>query len=154
MDNININIVENPIEVDVEVIENESTLVSIVENIIDVSIDIQELGDTAQINVNEQVSEVDIDVLEGTALIEHIELELKIRGSVQRYKEFTYTGDNISKIDIYTDSSKTTHIYECILTYTGDDLTEMSVERVSDGFTYLKEFTYDSNGNILNVNII
>jgi len=79
-------------------------------------------------------------------------IEAEIRSPLQ-YKEFTYTGDNITSQSIYIDNTMTTQLYEITYSYTGDNLTGIQVERISDGFIYNKTLSYDINNNLINIDI-
>ena len=113
---------------------------------------IQEVSATVSNNLY-QVTAVISEALSG-ANIDHIELELKMTSSLFRYKEFTYnvSGD-ISLQEIWDSSLKATKYYTITYTYTLGDLVNIEVERVSDGFTYNKEFEYDLQGNLTTINI-
>lgn len=69
------------------------------------------------------------------------------------YAEFTYTGNNITKKEIYEDSTMATLLYTINYTYTGDNLTEIEVIRESDSYTYFKALSYDINDNLINIDI-
>lgn len=69
------------------------------------------------------------------------------------YNEFTYTGDNITKKEIYEDSTMSTLLYTINYTYTGDNLSQIEIIRESDGYTYYKDLSYDINNNLTNIDI-
>lgn len=77
----------------------------------------------------------------------------EIQVSPLNYSEFTYTGDNITKKEIYEDSTQVNLLYTLNYTYTGDNLTGVEVIRESDGYTYNKTLSYDINDNLININI-
>lgn len=56
----------------------------------------------------------------------------------QLHKEYTYTGDNLTRIEAWNSSAKTTKYYTVDLTYTGVNLTG-------------KTLTDNVNGDVLNV---
>jgi hypothetical protein len=85
--------------------------------------------------------------------IDTINLELQLTDSLNRYKEFIYTGDNLTSIEIWDSPSKLTQYFETTYTYIGDNLTEIEITRISDGFIYTKELTYDINNNLTSINI-
>lgn len=67
-----------------------------------------------------------------------------------KFKEFLYTGDNLTQINIWTDSSKTTKLYQKVFAYSGSDLASITVTRISDSFTYTKTFDYTA-GNLTSI---
>lgn len=69
------------------------------------------------------------------------------------YSEFTYTGDNITKKEIYEDNTMNKLLYTINYSYTGDNLSEVEIIRESDGYTYSKTFSYDINNNLINIDI-
>lgn len=77
----------------------------------------------------------------------------ELQVSPLNYNEFTYTGDNITKKEIYTDSTMATLLYTINYTYTGDNLTQIEIIRESDSYTYYKDFSYDINNNLINIEI-
>lgn len=70
------------------------------------------------------------------------------------YKVFNYTGDNITEILIYSDSTLAELLYTVTLTYTGDNLTTKEIVKTDASYTLTKTFSYDINGNITNIEII
>jgi len=81
------------------------------------------------------------------------ELVVQIEPERDSYTELTYTGDNLTGVDVWTSDAKTLKISESTLTYVGDDLTQ-TVKLIydTDGFTLLatitKTLTYDVDGNL------
>jgi len=69
------------------------------------------------------------------------------------YKEFTYTGDNITQQTIYTDNTTATTLFTITYTYTGDSLTQIYIEKEGSTFTLTKVFAYDSNNNLTDITI-
>jgi hypothetical protein len=84
------------------------------------------------------------------------EIEAIIRASqVDAYKEFTYDPDgNITEQGIWTNSAKTTQLFNIVYSYTGDDLTLITTTRTIDGFSYNKTLSYDVNGNLESIEIV
>lgn len=70
------------------------------------------------------------------------------------YTEFIMDGDNISQILIYKDNSRANLLFTKDFTYTGDNLTEIEVNNNAGTFTLTKTFEYDLDGNITNKTII
>lgn len=70
------------------------------------------------------------------------------------YSEFNYTGDNLTEIVIYKDSTKVNLLFTKTLTYTGDNLTRIETINSDSSFRLIKEFTYDVNGNITTKTIL
>ena len=70
------------------------------------------------------------------------------------YKEFTYTGDNITGQTIYTSNSPTADIlFTVTYTYTGDNLSQIYIEKEGSTFTLTKVFAYDINNNLTDITI-
>jgi hypothetical protein len=69
----------------------------------------------------------------------------------QSYKVFNYTGDNITEILIYKDSTLRDLLYTVTFTYTGDNLTKKEIVKSDNSYTLTKNFTYDINNNITNI---
>lgn len=69
------------------------------------------------------------------------------------YNEFTYTGDNITKKEIFEDNTAINLLYTINYTYTGDNLTQIEIIRDSDSYTYYKDLAYDINDNLINIDI-
>jgi hypothetical protein len=95
------------------------------------------------INLNEFVE---------TAITESATIQ-ELQVSPLNYNEFTYTGDNITKKEIYEDSTLTTLLYTINYAYTGDNLTQIEIIRESDSYTYYKDLAYDINDNLINIDI-
>lgn len=70
------------------------------------------------------------------------------------YKVFNYTGDNITSILTYKDSSLNNLLYTTTLIYTGDNLTSKEISKEDGSYTLTKTYTYDINNNITNIEII
>lgn len=104
-------------------------------------------ADYLELNTILDDSEVIVSIKDDIAAI-----EAEIRSPLQ-YKEFSYTGDNITSQSIYTDNSLIIQLYEITYSYTGDNLTEVEVTRISDGFVYTKTLSYDINNNLINIDI-
>lgn len=77
----------------------------------------------------------------------------ELQVSPLNYNEFTYTGSNITKKEIYEDSTMATLLYTINYTYTGDNLTELEIIRELDSYTYYKTLSYDINDNLINIDI-
>lgn len=89
-----------------------------------------------------------VEIVEGTDLqaqIDDIKFELK-SNSPAKYKEFIYNvDDELIKINIWTDNTMTTKLYQVDFTYTGDDLTQKQVKRISDNLIYTTVYNYSSD---------
>jgi hypothetical protein len=85
--------------------------------------------------------------------IDNILLDLKLTDTLRRYKEFTYTGDDLTELNIWDSSSKLVQYYSITFDYTLGNLTQIVTTRISDSFVYTKDLTYDINGTLLNINI-
>jgi hypothetical protein len=84
--------------------------------------------------------------------IVQIELDLKLDVN-NRYKVFTYTGDDLTQQLIYEDNTMAVLLFTVDYTYTGDNLTQIDVTRESDSFTYTKVLSYDINDVLQNIDI-
>lgn len=69
------------------------------------------------------------------------------------YKVFTYTGDNITEQNIYTDSTMSDLLYTVVYTYTGDKLTQVQITKADGSFTLTKTLAYDVNNNLTNITL-
>jgi len=67
-----------------------------------------------------------------------------------QYKVFSYSGNLVSAIDIWTDSSQTTKLYSKSLYYTGSLVTSSTMIDNINSITQTKVFTYSGN-NITNM---
>lgn len=85
--------------------------------------------------------------------INNILLDLKLTDTLQRYKELTYTDGNLTELNIWDSPSKLVQYYSISYIYTLGNLTQITTIRTSDSFTYVKDLAYDSDGNLLNINI-
>lgn len=157
-DNVTINITEIAEAVNFDIIAPVTAVsVATTENIEDVSINITPTSNLLEVDVQETPIAVTINVSEYDAqIVSAILLELEMTNSLLRFKEFTYnvSGD-ISNKSIYTNSTKSTKLYNVDYTYNvGGDLINTETTRVSDSFVFNKEFSYDINGNLISINII
>lgn len=72
-----------------------------------------------------------------------IELEMEFKAAeLYYYKEFGYTGSQLTAVDIYHDNTKVIQLFAKTLTYTGSVLTSTFLTRVSDSATLHKAFDY------------
>lgn len=69
------------------------------------------------------------------------------------YKVFTYTGDNITEQNIYTDVTMSDLLYTIVYTYTGDNLTQVQITKADGSFTLTKTLAYDVNNNLTNITL-
>jgi hypothetical protein len=78
-----------------------------------------------------------------------IDLDFKAAYS-NYYHEITYTSGNVSSIDIWENSGKTTKLFTKALTYDGTtgNLTQIVVTDEVNSSTLTKAFTYDVDGNL------
>lgn len=81
----------------------------------------------------------DINIIGGTSLSSRYQLILnRFLDNPQLHKEYTYTGENLTRIEAWNSLTKTTKYYTVDLTYTGVNLTG-------------KTLTDNVNGDVLNV---
>ena len=65
-----------------------------------------------------------------------------------KYSEYTYTGSNLTKIEIYTDSGKATKLFTKDLSYTGSQLTSITITDELTGNTLTKTLGYSGDSLI------
>jgi hypothetical protein len=83
-----------------------------------------------------------------------LELELEYRfGVVDRFKEYVYTGDDLTAINIWTDSGMTVQLFSKAFSYTSGNLTTITLTRISDSATLIKTLSYDMNDNLESIDI-
>lgn len=86
--------------------------------------------------------------------INDIILELQ-SPTLNKYKKFYYDASgNITKKEIYENSTMLNLLYTTIFNYSGSDLVSMNITRHSDNFTFTKTLSYDSNLNLDSLNTI
>jgi len=74
-----------------------------------------------------------------------------VDGLSNYYNEFTYTGTDLTKIETYSDSTKTTKLFTKNLTYTVGVLTKIESINETTLVTETKDFAYDGSGNLINI---
>lgn len=81
-----------------------------------------------------------------------IDLDFKAAYS-SYYHEISYTSGNVSSIDIWEDSGKSTKLFTKALTYDGTsgNLTQIVVTDNVNSSTLTKAFTYDVDGNLATI---
>ena len=96
-----------------------------------------------------QNSEEKINELSSTIGSFEIDSDFKAAYS-NYYHEITYNSGNVSSIDIWENSGKTTKLFTKALTYDGTtgNLTQIVVTDEVNSSTLTKAFTYDVNGNL------
>jgi len=155
-DNVIINIVEEITEVTINTVStNDVVQIAVTENNDVVEIDItQEINDVA-INVSQEINEVTINVSQYDAQqIDVIKLDLQLTNTLKRYVVFEYDIDgNLENKSIYKDDTMVLKYYNIDYAYSSGDLTTITVTRISDSFSYIKEFDYDLDGNLTTINI-
>ena len=70
------------------------------------------------------------------------------------FKQFIYTGDNISQQLIYKNDSMLELLFSVLYEYTGDNLTKITITKSDNSFVLIKNLSYDINGNLTNIQII
>jgi len=86
------------------------------------------------------------------AAIDEIELALKSTSLVE-YREFIYTGEELTTINIWDSPSKNTKYYQQDFTYDSGNLTNIQITRIGDTFVYNKVFTYNGGGDLISIDI-
>lgn len=81
----------------------------------------------------------------------NLELELEFKASqLTSFKELSYTGNNLTTVNIYTDNLMTILLFTKSLSYTGSKLVQTILTRISDGAVVTKDLTYSGN-NLISV---
>lgn len=110
-------------------------------------------------NVTTTSNNVNVQIVQtvsggGSTDTAYLDIELLLKsGTSNRYKVFTYTGDNVTNQKVYEDNTLASLLYDIDYTYSGDNLSSIVVERLSDSFTYTKTFTYLSD-NLISINYV
>lgn len=72
-----------------------------------------------------------------------LELEMEFKATkLYYYKEFTYTDNKLTDVDVYEDDTKTVQLFNKTLTYTESKLTQTDLTRISDSAVVTKTFSY------------
>lgn len=72
--------------------------------------------------------------------------------AADRWKVLSYTGDDLSAINIYEDQTLAVHLWSNALSYDGGGkLIQTLLTRISDSATLTKTFTYDGGDNLVSV---
>jgi len=125
--------------------------------IIELSFD-QNDGDIA-LTSNQTIESIDLSVEDSASLslqIQAIALSTahvgadELRGAFlsaysTAYKEFTYSGNKVTNIDIWTDASKTVQIFAKTITYTGDNVTKITTTNSISGQVLTKVLAYSGS---------
>jgi hypothetical protein len=85
-----------------------------------------------------------------------MEMEMEfIAANASYYKELGYDGsENLTDIDIWTDSGKTTQLFDKTFSYDpSGNLSETLLTRVSDSAKILKILGYDGSENLTSVTV-
>ena len=78
-----------------------------------------------------------------------MELEMSFKASkLYYYKEFLYSGGNLTTIDIYESATKIVKLFSKTITYTSGNVTQTVLTRISDNATVTKSFDYDVDDNL------
>jgi hypothetical protein len=80
-----------------------------------------------------------------------MELEMEFKAAnLYCYKEYSYTGSNLTGVTIYTDNTKVTTLFTKTLSYSGTKLTQTVLTRITDAATLTKTYTY-TGGKLISV---
>ena len=75
-----------------------------------------------------------------------MELEMEFKAAkLYYYKEFTYTNNQLTGVNVYENDTKSVQLFNKILTYTESKLTQTGLTRISDSATLTKIFSYTDN---------
>jgi hypothetical protein len=73
----------------------------------------------------------------------NLELELsQILSTLVCHVVYTYTGQKLTLLEIFTDATLVTKLFSKTLTYTGNNLTQIVLTRISDSSTLTVNYTY------------
>ena len=75
-----------------------------------------------------------------------------VDGLSSYYNVFTYTTGELTKIETYEDSTLNVKLFTKDFTYTLGNLTKLEFTNETTSTTITKDFTYDSSGNLVNIN--
>jgi hypothetical protein len=67
------------------------------------------------------------------------------------YKELTYIGGDLSKIETWEDATKATKLFTKNLIYTTGSLTQITLTNETTSTTETKTLSYDNNENLINI---
>ena len=67
------------------------------------------------------------------------------------YHEITYTGVNVTGIDVWDTIAKVTKLFTRTITYTGSNITQIQTVDNINTATLTETFTYDGSGNVLTI---
>ena len=73
--------------------------------------------------------------------LDELKFELQ-SNSITKYKEYIYTGANLTRINVWETSAMLLKLYQVDFTYFGINLTTKIVTRISDSFTATTVYTY------------
>lgn len=102
---------------------------------------------------------VEVEVLTGGIVIQggtnlNLQYQLilgRLASQPQLYREFTYTSGNLTGIDAWTTSEKTTKIFEIRFTYTGANLTQKVLTDVQSNTVLTVTYAYTGD-NLTSIN--
>lgn len=84
-----------------------------------------------------------------------LELEMEFKAAnLSYFKELGYTSDDLTSLNIYTDTDKTTQLFGKTLSYDpSGNLVNTLLTRITDNAQVLKVFSYDGSGNLSTINV-
>lgn len=89
-------------------------------------------------------------LIDDESRIQVLSLLQSIKDTVLKYTEYLYSpSGKIETIKVWEDDTMTVQLFETNFTYTGSKVSQITIERISDSFTYIKEFSYDINGRLV-----
>jgi hypothetical protein len=78
--------------------------------------------------------------------VSNIELEFSTAlSNSENYKEFTYSGNNLTTLDVWESATKVHKLFTKVLTYSGNKVTTITLTRHVDGTTMIKALSYIGN---------
>lgn len=86
-------------------------------------------------------------------LILELQLAFKV-ANASHFKELIFTSGQLTNVSIYTNSLKTTKLFNKDLTYTSGLLSQMILTRITDNKKITKNLSYDINNNLQTIDII
>lgn len=82
----------------------------------------------------------------------NLEMEIEYKTSRQAYyKETTFVGRNLTNVSVYTNSSKTTKMFNKDLIYVNDILSQTVLTRISDLTVRTSNLIYNGDGSLHSV---
>jgi len=101
--------------------------------------------DEKRVTIGESTKKSDFDASsENTDWLKELEIDLN---NVVHFKEYGYDGNDLSTLDIYTDSEKGTPLWDIDYAYSEGNLSQVTILHLTDSVT--RTFAYSYTGDNL-----